>query len=332
MSTLGIIWFWLAPLLLTIYCILDGFDLGVGALYGFLKKPEDKKNALYSIWPVWNGNEVWLIGSFGVLLAAFPPVYGALLTAMYIPVYLVLLSIILRGVSIEYLLKVKSPQLKKILEGAFVFGSGFIIFATGFVGGNVLSGVAIDSNGVMQESFLSLFNPFALSAGIASLLFFTGHAVTYLLLKTEGNFKESLKRIYPTFWLISILFMIIALVIGKFMVINSFTKPVTLIMVVLAISAYGCALLLNRRSSFRLSFTFSALAIGLLVFSCAQSAFPVILRSSLSNEFNMTIANCAGTEKSLLSSLIIVLTGLPFIATFMIWIYRVFQKSPVEHY
>lgn len=332
MSTLGIIWFWLAPLLLTIYCVLDGFDLGVGVLYSLLKKPEEKKTALYSVWPVWNGNEVWLIGSFGVLLAAFPPVYGALLTAMYIPVYLVLLSVILRGISIEYLHRVANPQLKKLLEGAFVFGSGFIIFATGFVGGNVLHGVAIDKNGIMQAGFLSLFNPFALSAGIASLLFFTSHAITYLLLKSEGNLKDGLKRIYPIFWLMSTGFMVVALIIGIFVIHGAFTKPITLFMVIIALLAFGCALLLNRRAAYRLSFTFSSLAIGLIVFSCAQSAFPVILRSSLSNAFNLTIANCAGTDKSLLSSLIIVLIGLPFIATFMIWIYRVFQKNPVEHY
>jgi cytochrome d ubiquinol oxidase subunit II len=332
MSTLGIIWFWLAPLLLTIYCILDGFDLGVGVLYSLFKKPEDKKTALYSVWPVWNGNEVWLIGSFGVLLAAFPPAYGTLLTAMYIPVYLVLLSVILRGVSIEYLHRVTDTRLKKLLEGTFVFGSGFIIFATGFVGGNVLSGIAIDKNGVMQTNFLSLFNPFALSAGIASLIFFTGHAITYLLLKSEGNLKDGLKRIYPIFWLMSMGFMVAALIIGIFTVHGAFTKLVTLFMVIIALLAFGCALFLNRRSAYRLSFTFSSLAIGLLVFSCAQSVFPVILRSNLSSEFNLTIANCAGTDKSLLSSLIIVLIGLPFIAAFMIWIYRVFQKGQIEHY
>lgn len=116
MSLLAIIWFCLAPLLLTIYCVTDGFDLGVGTIYGYLKNPQDKKTAIYSIWPIWNGNEVWVIVSFGVLLAAFPPAFGTLLSAMYIPVYLVLFSIILRGVSIEFFPKMTNPLLKKVLR------------------------------------------------------------------------------------------------------------------------------------------------------------------------------------------------------------------------
>jgi cytochrome d ubiquinol oxidase subunit II len=203
MSTLGIVWFCLAPLLLSIYCVTDGFDLGVGSIYGYLKNPQDRKNALYAIWQVWNGNEVWLIGSFGVLLAAFPPAYGTLLSAMYVPVYLVLFSIILRGVSIEFFPKLSNPSHIKILEVTFIFGSAFIAFAIGFVGGNVLSGLPIDSQGVMQKSFLALFNPFSLATGIASLLFFASHGTAYLLLKTEGEFRDKLKSMYSLSWILS---------------------------------------------------------------------------------------------------------------------------------
>lgn len=332
MSLLAIIWFCLAPLLLIIYCVSDGFDLGVGSIYGYFKNPKDKSDAIYAIWPVWNGNEVWLIASFGVLLAAFPPAFGTLLSAMYVPVYLVLFSVILRGVSIEFFPKTTNPLLKKVLEAAFIFGSAFIIFAIGFVGGNVLSGLPIDSQGVMQKNFLYLFNPFSIAAGIASALFFAGHGVAYLILKTEGELKERLKHMYSVAWGLSMALLIIAFISGLFLLPGSMTKPLTIALIVLSFVLYGLTFWLNRRSSYGLSFTFSSLTIAGIISACATSAFPVIVPSSLSKDFSLTIANCASTDKSLLSSLIIVLIGLPFIIGFVTWIYRVFRKSPAEHY
>jgi cytochrome bd ubiquinol oxidase subunit II len=329
MSTLGIIWFWLAPLLLTLYCVLDGFDLGTGSLYGSFKK-EQQNRVLYAIWPVWNGNEVWLIGSFGVLLAAFPPAYGTILTAMYVPVYLVLFSIILRGVSIEFISKVESNVLKKLLEFSFIFGSSFIAFAIGFVGGNVLGGLPVDGQGVMQKSFLVLFNPFALLAGCTSLLFFMTHAIAFLILKTDGELQASVRKRYSALWIACTVFIAISLVYGAVSLENVLSRMVTGILLGCAFLLHIASLIFNRKSSFKVSFTCSSLTVAAIIFACATSLFPVLIPSSLAPEYSVTIANSAGSQKSLMSSLIIVLTGIPFIAGFIIWIYRIFRKGTLE--
>lgn len=329
MSTLGIIWFWLAPLLLTLYCVLDGFDLGTGSLYGTFKK-EQRSRVLYAIWPVWNGNEVWLIGSFGVLLAAFPPAYSTILTAMYVPVYLVLFSIILRGVSIEFISKVENNVIKKLLEYSFIFGSAFIAFAIGFVGGNVLGGLPVDGQGVMQKSFLTLFNPFALLAGVTSLLFFMTHAIAYLILKTDGELQVSIKKRYSALWIASTCFMVISLLYSAAALDNVLSKTITGIMLVCAAFSHIASIVFNRKASFRMSFTCSSFTIALIIFSSAASLFPILIPSSLAPEYSVSVASSAGSEKSLMSSLIIVLTGIPFIAGFIIWIYRIFSKGTLE--
>jgi cytochrome bd ubiquinol oxidase subunit II len=331
MSTLGIIWFWLAPLLLTLYCVLDGFDLGTGSLYGTFKKNQ-RSSVLYAIWPVWNGNEVWLIGSFGVLLAAFPPAYSTILTAMYVPVYLVLFSIILRGVSIEFMTKVENSFLKKLLENSFISGSAFIAFAIGFVGGNVLAGLPFDGQGIMQKGFLSLFNPFAILAGITSLLFFMTHAIAYLILKTEGELRESVRKRYTAFWIATTILIIISFIYSISTFDNVLSRMVTGILLGCAALLHIASFLFNRKSAFRMSFISSSLTVAAIIFASAVSLFPVIIPSSLTPEFSVTIANSAGSEKSLMSSLVIVLTGLPFIAGFIIWIYRIFRKGTLENH
>lgn len=196
----------------------------------------------------------------------------------------------------------------------------------------MLSGLPIDGQGVMQKNFLYLFNPFSLAAGIASILFFAGHGIAYLILKTEGEFRERLKRMYSVCWGLSAALLIVSFLCGLFLLPGSMTKPLTITLLVLTLVLYGLTFFLNRRSSYGLSFTFSSLTIAGIISACATSAFPVILPSSLSKDFSLTIANCAATEKSLLSSLIIVLIGLPFILGFILWIYRIFHKSPVEHH
>jgi len=328
MSALSVFWFCLAPVLLTLYCATDGFDLGVATIYGFIRNPEDKKTALYSIWPVWNGNEVWLIGSIGVLIAAFPPVYGTLLSAMYVPVYLTLFSIILRGVSIEYFPKVKSPGLRKFLAALFTAGSAFILFAIGFVGSNVLNGLPVDSLGIMQKGFLSLFHPFSITAGIASIIFFSDYGALYLLVKTPG--WGYMKKVFNMSWIFSFTLLLLSFLCGMFLIpgASSIMKAKPVIPAVLIISAlfYITAYLSARRSSYGLSFIFYSLTIAGIISSCAGVMFPNLLLSSLSRDFSMTVLNSSSSDKSLLTSLIILLAGLPFIAWFIIWIYRVFRK------
>ena len=136
MTTLGILWFVIMFVLIAGYFILDGFDLGVGVLYPFLTKSEsEKKDLIWSIGPVWDGNEVWLITAGGVLFAAFAPAYATTFSGFYLAIMLVLFGLILRAVSIEY--RAHAEDMTKLWDATFFVGSLLPALLFGVAIGNV---------------------------------------------------------------------------------------------------------------------------------------------------------------------------------------------------
>ena len=163
--TLQIIWFVLVGVLLTGYAVLDGFDLGVGALYPFIAKTEGEKAVLRtSIGPVWDANEVWLLTGGGALFAAFPPVYATVFSGFYLALYLVLFSLIFRAVSVEW--RAKDPAWAKLWDWAFFGGSILPALLFGVAVGNLVRGVPLNVQGEYAGTFLTLLNPYALLIGV----------------------------------------------------------------------------------------------------------------------------------------------------------------------
>ena len=190
---LNAIWFILIGVLFVGYAMLDGFDLGVGALHLFTRSDEDRRVMLNAIGPVWDGNEVWLVTGGGALFAAFPNVYATVFSGFYMAFVLLLVALIFRAVAIEF--RSKQPMLwwRQMWDTGFSAGSVLSSLLIGVAMGNIAWGIPIDERGEFAGSFWSLLHPYPLLLGVTTLALFMMHGAIYALMKTEGALHEKLR-------------------------------------------------------------------------------------------------------------------------------------------
>src|SRR6266436_3415048 len=159
---MGNIWFCLVALMLTVYVVLDGFDLGAGAIHLFVAKTDaERRQVIRSIGPVWDGNEVWLIAAAGTLYFAFPLLYASSFSGFYLPLMIVLWLLILRGIGIEFRAHVRNPVWQNFFDAVFCGSSVLLAVFFGVALGNVVRGVPLDATGYFFEP---LWTDFQLSS------------------------------------------------------------------------------------------------------------------------------------------------------------------------
>ncbi len=189
-GTLPIVWFALIAVLWIGFFFLEGFDFGVGMLLPVLGRSEKERRVMINtIGPVWDGNEVWLITAGGAMFAAFPGWYASLFSALYLPLLLVLVGLILRGVAFEYRAKNTATRWRQMLDTFAIVGSFLpsLVFGVGFA--NFIIG--LENDGLLFDgTFLGLFSPFALLGGVLLVVVFLYHGSTFLALKTKGGIHE----------------------------------------------------------------------------------------------------------------------------------------------
>src|SRR6516225_10935782 len=163
---LNTVWFVLVGVLFTGYAMLDGFDLGIGALHLFTKDDTERRILINAIGPVWDGNEVWLVTGGGALFAAFPGVYATVFSGFYLAFVLLLVALIFRAVAIEF--RSKQPMLwwRRMWDVGFSVGSLLSSLLIGVAMGNIAWGVPLDNQGEFTGSFLSLLGPYPLMLGV----------------------------------------------------------------------------------------------------------------------------------------------------------------------
>jgi cytochrome d ubiquinol oxidase subunit II len=181
------LWTLLLALAVFYYVVFDGFDLGVGILYGFAPDEVAKSLVMNSVAPVWDGNETWLIfGGLG-LLAAFPMAFAIIIPAVYFPILIMLLALVFRGVAFEF--RFKHPALRRFWDQAFFAGSAIATFAQGTVLGSFIQGFTVDGRDYAGSSF-DWVTPFALMTGVALMFGYGLLGAAWLVLKTEGELQE----------------------------------------------------------------------------------------------------------------------------------------------
>ncbi|MDE2231936.1 MAG: cytochrome d ubiquinol oxidase subunit II, partial [Candidatus Omnitrophica bacterium] len=190
---LHLIWFILLGVLLTGYAILDGFDLGVGALHLFARTDRERRLMLNSIGPVWDGNEVWLVTGGGALFAAFPDVYATLASGFYLAVYLLIFCLIFRAVAIEFRSKRPGAFWRRSWDVAFCVSSILSAFLFGVVIGNLIWGVPLGADKEFHGTFLGLLNPYALLTGLTVVAVCMMHGSIYVVMKTQGDFHDRVR-------------------------------------------------------------------------------------------------------------------------------------------
>ena len=324
-------WFILLGVLLTGYAVLDGFDLGVGILHPFIPRTDaERRVAMNSIGPLWDGNEVWLVTFGGALFAAFPEAYATIFSGFYTALVLLLFALILRAVSMEFRSKRESRAWRRLWDGAFFAGSALASLLFGVAVGNAMIGIPLDARGDFTGTLADQLGPYALLVGLLVVALFAMHGSIYLYLKTEGDLQA---RIHGWMWR----------TFGVFLVLYVLTTAYTLAAVpratatfeshpwaaivpvlnVLAIANIPRAIHLGRPGYAFLSSSATILA---LTFLLAVALFPNLVTSSTPEAgASLTIHNAASSEKTLGIMLVIAVLGMPCVLAYTAVIYWTFR-------
>ncbi len=326
---LNTIWFILIGVLLTGYAILDGFDLGVGALHLFVEGDTDRRIMINSIGPVWDGNEVWLVTGGGALFAAFPHVYATVFSGFYIALMLLLFGLIFRAIAIEFRSKQPMKWWRQMWDVAFSLSSILIALLMGVALGNIITGVPIDAEKEFAGNFCTLLNPYTVLVGITTVALFMMHGSIYVVMKTEGELQKKIRS-----WVNNtIIFFVICyvtttmytLIYYPHMVQHFKDAPWLFIIAVLnmlAIANIPREIFHGR--DFR-AFLSSCASIVALLALFAVGLFPNIVLSNPNPEYSLTIYNAASSQKTLNIMLIVAIIGIPFVLAYTISIYWIFR-------
>lgn len=326
---LNTIWFILIGLLLTGYAILDGFDLGIGALHLLVKDDIDRRIMLNSIGPVWDGNEVWLVTGGGALFAAFPHVYATVFSGFYNAIILLLFMLIFRAVAIEFRSKQPMKWWRQMWDVAFSVASILIAFLMGVALGNIITGIPLDANKEYVGTFWDMINPYTVLVGITTIALFMMHGSIYGVLKTEGELNRKLKSWVNN----SIIFFVICYVTTTMATLIYFPTmakhfkdfpPLFILALLNMLAIANIPREIHHEREFR-AFLSSAASIAALLALFAVGIFPNIVLSNPNPEFSLTIYNAASSQKTLTIMLIIAAIGFPFVLAYTISIYWIFR-------
>jgi len=326
---LNTIWFFLVGILLVGYAILDGFDLGVGALHLFVKDDLDRRIMLNSIGPVWDGNEVWLVTGGGALFAAFPHVYATVFSGFYTALMMLLFMLIFRAVAIEFRSKRPMKWWRQMWDIAFSVASIFIAFLAGVLIGNLITGVPIDVNKEFIGTFWNLINPYTVLVGITTVALFMMHGAIYGVMKTEGELQNKLRSWVNNtiiFFIICYITTTMATLIYYPHMIEHFKEfPTLFILAVLNMLAIANIPREISKGKDFFAFLSSCASIAALLTLFAFGVFPNFVLASNNPEYSLNIYNAASSQKTLNIMLIIAMSGIPFVLAYTISIYWIFR-------
>lgn len=337
LTVLQVLWYAILGVAVFAYCLGDGFDLGVSALYFLAEKEEEHRILLNSIGPVWDGNEVWLIIVFGGLFAGFPAAYGAILSIFYMPIWTMVTLYVLRGCSLEFRSKVESKYWKNFWDLVFCCSGVAIAFFLGSLAGSAIQGVPLAPNvDYAARSWILFLRPYSVLCGVLAIAVFTFHGLCFVLMKTTGALRQRLLHKFPLilsgFLVCYVLFGIASALslplertsfqVGEYRGIP--TYPVVTLLFALTLGACFAAKTAIRKNKFGIAFLYSSGMLLSMVLSAVTIAFPNLLLSTVDPQYSYTIYQSA-SAKTLRSLLMIVAVGLPFITCYFICIYRVFR-------
>lgn len=323
-------WFTVFVLLLIGYAILDGFDLGVGMLHLFAKKDEERRLMLNSIGPVWDGNEVWFVTAGGALFAGFPDIYATMLSAFYTPVMILLTGLIFRAVAIEFRSKQPMKWWRWTWDIVFFLGSFLISFLLGVTVGNLIQGIPLDSHKEFTGTLESILHPYAFLVGFLTVSLFLMHGSIYILMKTEGEFHDKMRRwTNPCIIFFILMYAVTTMATLIYMphMIQAFhDRPVFFLVAIanlLFVANIPREIHLGRDAR---AFISSGLNIICLLALYAIGTYPVVIRAVNDPELlSLTIYNSASSEKTLEILFLIAFIGIPLVVSYTIAVYYIFR-------
>jgi cytochrome bd ubiquinol oxidase subunit II len=325
---LNSVWFILIAILFMGFFLLEGFDYGVGILLPFLaKKDVERRILINTIGPFWDANEVWLITAGGAMFAAFPHWYATMFSGFYLPLLLLLVALIVRGVGFEFRSKDRSPRWRALWDWMIFVGSFVPALLWGVAFGNLIRGVPIDAEMHFVGGFFDLLNPYTLLGGLATLSAFTLHGAIFLTLRTEGEILERAHGTAQRLWLPTVL------LVGLFVIAGYFATEMFTILGVnpgaVPIGA-GAALLavgwFIRQRHHGWAFVMTSLTILLSSLTIVLGLYPRVMVSSLNPDWSLTIYNASSSDYTLGVMSVVALIFVPVVLLYQGWSYYVFRK------
>ena len=307
-------WYGIVSFMLITYVVLDGRNFGAGMLHWLVAKtPQERRQVVAAIGPLWSWHEVWLVGFGGTLLAVFPRLMAASFAGYYLALILILWCLILRGMALEVGGHINDRLWQGFWDFVFVVSSFLLAILFGAAGGNVARGVPIDANGNFSMAFFTdfgvrgyvgLIDWYTLSVAIFTVVILAAHGATYLTLKTEGPVHDRSEAYAKWLWMaVGPLLMLIVTIESKFVrpyLVDHGMKNPAVWVGVLVIAGSALALIsgLRNRHEMRAFLGSTFLIVGLLA-TGAAAIFPYMLYSTLDPEYSLKVYDVATTPKGL---------------------------------
>jgi len=327
---LNTLWFFLITFLWMSYFFLEGFDFGVGILLPFLGRDDlDRRVMINTIGPVWDGNEVWLIVAGGATFAAFPEWYATLFSGFYLPLFLILVALILRGVAFEYRGKDKRPEWRAWWDKAIFFGSAVPALLWGVAFANIVRGVPIDAAGEYTGNLFTLLNPYALLGGVTTFVLFTLHGAVFLMLKTDGPVRERARKMAGRLAVpmagLGLAFLFWTWLDAATIDIDGTDIAAGIMSIVIAVTAVVVILLL-RRNSEGWSFIGTGAVVIMVTISLFLYLYPAVMPSTTAGVAGLDIYNASSTDTTLKVMSVVALIFTPLVMGYQAWSYWVFRE------
>ncbi|GAA1557217.1 cytochrome d ubiquinol oxidase subunit II [Kribbella hippodromi] len=317
------VWFVAIATLWTGYFVLEGFDFGVGMLFRVLGRNEpERRAAISTIGPVWDGNEVWLIMAGAATFAAFPEWYATLFSGFYLPLFAILVGLIVRGVALEYRGKRDDAVWRGRMDVMIAVGSLLPALLWGVAFGNIVRGVPLDADHEYVGGLGTLLNPFALLGGLTFVAVFVTHGAIFLALRTTGDLRVRANRLATRTGAVAAVLTIAFLAWAHALRGDS----VSLALMIAAVVAFAGGLVANvlRREGW--AFVGTTAAIGLVVVGLFVALFPDVMPSTLEPGSTLTIVDAASSPYTLKVMTIITAIFFPLVLVYQGWTYWVFRK------
>lgn len=321
--SLDVVWFVIVAVFWTGFFVLEGFDFGVGMLHKSIGRNDtERRVAINTIGPLWDGNEVWLIVAGAAIFAAFPSWYATWFSAGYLALMLVLIGLIIRGVSFEWRAKIDADRWRGTWSWTLAIGSTLVPFLLAVALGDLLAGLPIDSDEKFTGNFLDLLTPYGLFLGVTVLLLCLLHGATFLSLRSRDAVRVT-SHVYAGRLAWPAVVLVVAYAIWTVSISDGGVWRI-LAVVVPVLAAFAAALWIRAGREGR-AFAATAVTIGGTVAGVFANLYPNVMVSSTSAADNLTVSGTASGDYALKVMTVVAVVILPVVLLYQGWSYWVFR-------
>ncbi|MFF1876922.1 cytochrome d ubiquinol oxidase subunit II [Leifsonia sp. NPDC058230] len=321
------VWFIIIAVFWTGFFVLEGFDFGVGVIHSFVGRTEtERRVAINTVGPFWDGNEVWLVVGAAAIFAAFPAWYATWISASYLAIVLLLVALIVRGISFEWRGRGRRDSWRWGWSLCLTAGSIVAPTVLGLALGDLLAGLPIDSDGNFTGTFWSLFTGFGVWTGLTILALCLLQGSTFLALRATDAVRGRARGFGHV---VSFVGLGMVVVFGVWMALVAHPGPATYVLLAISLVAVLASLVAQFRARDGLAFTGSSVAIALVVASLFVSLYPNVLVSSTSAANTLTVAGSASGDYALSVMSIVALVCFPIVLLYQGYTYVVFRRRVV---